>query len=697
MINKAKAKSWQNTCSSLSPKTRPSEVFSLLRSIYGSPSPTTSDLPNFSNCHTPVDCANHLSSHLQSHFSTQTPKPFRSTEKAQMKQIRTAHCNTLHSTFYSPFSSIELSTAISQLSTSTSSGPDQITYPLLSHLPQSALNFLLYIFNLSWSTHTFPSAWKQSTIIPILKSGKPSDSPSSYRPISLTSCTSKLFERMVLGRLTYFLELHNILLPVQAGFRPGRLTVDQVLLLSQSIADSFHQSKPGARTVLATVDFAKAFDSVWHSALLSKLLSLDLPLCFVEWIRSYLSDRRSKVRICNSYSRPFRLRRGVPQGSVLGLVLFSLYINNLPTFLPASVKTSLYADDLAIWASSPSVECATAVVQAALNRLVEWSSKWRLSLNPLKFNLRPTFLGVTFDRTLSFKYHVLSLRKKFHSRFRAFRSIASASWGPSKESLCTLYKAFIRPILTYASPGWFPFSSPTHITSVERMHRSSCRVITGCLSSTPIPLLHIEALLPPLRVTLTHQSLSFFEQALRLPPTFPIASLANSNPRTRLKKSSWRSFSRSHNLTPNLHLTREPLILCPPKPPWSAPSNYTISLHLSSPCSRKDPPPFATLQLPPIFPLYLTAISLPGLTVRCLAGWDRVVQGYTSSVQSVSLLPRFPSRLVSGLPVIVLKPSLSYMLLSGVSLTPRHVISTLSPSFLTLYLSYQLSLPPYHI
>ena len=226
-----------------------------------------------------------------------------------MKHIRSAHCNTLHSTFCTPFSSFELSTAISQLSTSTSSGPDQITYPLLTHLSQSALHFYI-IFNLSWSTHTFPSTWKQSTIIPILKPGKPSDSPSSYtrRPISLTSCTSKLFERMVLGRLTYFLEQQDTLSPVQAGFRPGRSTVDQVLL-SQSIADSFHQSKPGARTVLATVDFAKAFDSVWHSALLSKLISLDLPLCFVEWIRSYLSDRRLKVRICNSYSRPFRLRR----------------------------------------------------------------------------------------------------------------------------------------------------------------------------------------------------------------------------------------------------------------------------------------------------------------------------------------------------------------------------------------------------
>ena len=215
------------------------------------------------------------------------------------------------------------------------------------------------------------------------------------------------------------------------------------------------------------------------------------------------------------------------------------------------------------------------------------------------------------------------------------------------------------------------------------MHRFSCRVITGYLSSTLFPLLHIEALLPPLRVTLTHQSLSFFERALRLPSTFPIASPANSNPRTRLKKSSWRSSSRSHNLTPNLHLTRKPLILCPPKHPWSAPSSYTMSLHLSSPCSRKDSLPFATPQLPPIFPLYLTAISLPKLTVRYLAGWDRVVQGYTSSVQSVSLLPHSPSRLVSGLPVtcIVPKPLLSYMLLSGVSLTPRHVFLNLSHFF----------------
>ena len=141
---------------------------------------------------------------------------------------------------------------------------------------------------------------------------------------------------MVLGRLTYFLEYRNILSPVQAGFVPGTLTVNQVLLLSQSIADSFHKSKPGACTVLATVNFAKAFDSVWHSDLLSKLLSLSLPLCFVKWIQSYLSDRRLKVRLCNSYSHPFCLQRSAPQGSVLGPVFFNLFINDFPAFLPLS-------------------------------------------------------------------------------------------------------------------------------------------------------------------------------------------------------------------------------------------------------------------------------------------------------------------------------------------------------------------------
>ena len=206
----------------------------------------------------------------------------------------------------------------------------------------------------------------------------------------------------------------------------------------------------------------------------------------------------------------------------------------------------MYADDLAIWSSSPVPLKASSVVQSSLNVLETWSNLWRLSLNakkcessffstdphqatfqpllnllgvPLLFNPTPKFLGVTFDRTLSFRALVQSLCSKFYSRHKALLSIATASWGPVKESLSLLYKAFVQPVLTYASPRWFPFLCDTATNHL--LHRAACRVITGCLSSTPSSLLLLEAQLPPPKLTLEHQALSSFKHALRLPQTFP--------------------------------------------------------------------------------------------------------------------------------------------------------------------------------
>ena len=169
-------------------------------------------------------------------------------------------------------------------------------------------------------------------------------------------------------------------------------------------------------------------------------------------------------------SRSFRVRQGVLQGSVPGCVLLSFFINDLPASLPSSVSCSLYADNLAIWSSSPLVPTAMEATHGALFQLERWSEYWCLPLNPskceasffsvdphhanlqpnllllgsrLRFNPTPTFLGVTFDCTLSFSKHVSSLKAKFFPRLKALCCISASSWGPSKESLSVLYKSFL--------------------------------------------------------------------------------------------------------------------------------------------------------------------------------------------------------------------------------------------------------------
>ena len=136
--------------------------------------------------------------------------------------------------------------------------------------------------------------------------------------------------------------------------------------------------------------------------------------------------------------------------------------------------------------------------------------------------------------------------------------------GPSKESLSLLYESFLRPLLTYASPGWFPFLSITNITKLKRLDRVANRAIIGCLSSSPIPLLLSEASLPPLRVTVTHFPLSSYERALRLLTSFPISGLARLGVKPRLCRSSWRAFASTHPLMLPSTCSREALLACPP-------------------------------------------------------------------------------------------------------------------------------------
>ena len=152
-----------------------------------------------------------------------------------------------------------------------------------------------------------------------------------------------------------------------------------------------------------------------------------------------------------------------------------------------------------------------------------------------------------------------------------------------------MYKAFIWLLLTYASPGCFPFLSVINFTKLERLHRAASRVITGRLSSSPIPLLLSEASLPSLLVTLTHFTLLSYERALRLPTSYSISGLAKLGVKPRLCRSSWRAFASTHSLMLPSTSPREALLACPSFLSWNLPA-FTVESILSSSCSRSDPP-----------------------------------------------------------------------------------------------------------
>ena len=311
----------------------------------------------------------------------------------------------------------------------------------------------------------------------------------------------------------------------------------------------------------------------------------------------------------------------------------------------------------------------------------------------LRFNPTPTFLGIIFDRTLSFSKDVSSLKAKFFPRLKAIRCISASSWGPSKESLSILYKAFLRPLLTYASPGWFPFLSATNITKLEHLHQAASRAITRCLPSSPIPLLFSEASLLPLRVTLTHFTLSFYERALRL-PTFSISGLARLGMKPRLCRSSWRAFASTHPLMLLSTSPREALLVCPPFLPWNLPF-FTVEPTLSSPCSRSDPSlsrQGAALAHLDSLPLMIRYSGLMALFLFLLA---RAALAYLPTALSVALRPLFPFQQAPHVQVFPLKPAPFCMLFAGLGSTNESAIFLLFSSYLALVLSSP-PCPPLH-
>jgi ribonuclease HI len=413
----------------------------------------------------------------------------------------------------------ELQSGLRQLKKKKSPGPDGITNELLQHLGNTALRKLLSIYNHSYKSGIVPQVWKEARMIPILKKGKNKSRVASYRPISLTSCTCKLLERIINHRLHWILESDHTIVPEQAGFRQFRCTEDQTAHLSQIIEDAFQAKKA---TLACFIDLQRAFDKVWKDGLLVKLLRYGIHGRMYKWIKSYLHNRTARVQVDGRCGRKVLLREGVPQGGVLSPSLFIIFINDIVSTLPKGVHAALYADDLVLWCSEEYASTATYRMQVALNNVVKWANLWCVSINKEKskatlFTLstkeqagklmmgetqltiedKQTYLGVTFDKRLTWKPHIENAEEKGRHKLNIMRKLAGTTWGCNETLLKTVYQGSVRPHLEYGSSSWMTAAN-SHLQTLDRVQNQALRIITGAMRSTPIQEMEKTTGIPPL-------------------------------------------------------------------------------------------------------------------------------------------------------------------------------------------------------
>ncbi|KAM7298241.1 uncharacterized protein ISCGN_018853 [Ixodes scapularis] len=248
-----------------------------------------------------------------------------------------------------PFTESELRSALRASKRRGAPGPDGVTTQMLQNLPDSRLQELLSSFNDIWASSESPAVWRLAWVVPVLKSGKPAGDLSSYRPVSLTSCVAKLFERLVHARLIWWLEEHNLLPSNITGFRSRLSAQDSILDIVSAVQ---HAAASRKSTVAAFFDIQAAFDNVEPASVLAQLTSWGITGRVQGFLEGFLSDRSIQVKLSNTLSQSRPVQRGLPQGSVLSPLLFNIAIAGLPAALPNSripIGISMYADDLCIW------------------------------------------------------------------------------------------------------------------------------------------------------------------------------------------------------------------------------------------------------------------------------------------------------------------------------------------------------------